>query len=145
MKNELENIGKAAIKISGFFENIPQDLIKNKQDLIEVGTLGNELLKTFNEGKKINIEEKRINLMLKKMAYDYKENKYIIKKVFKERSSVLEQHFKALDHALKNDDKEGIFFALKGASDIISKSPFEDIGKIKLILSNKNETLHLDF
>lgn len=145
MKYDIEKIGKAAVTLSSFFQNLPKDLIKNKQDLLEIGTLGNELLKTFNEGKKLDIQGKIIDGHLRKLAYDFQQNQTIIEKVFKERSSVLELHFKAMDHALANNDSEGILNALKGASNIISSSPFENIEKVKLALRNNDETLYLDF
>lgn len=145
MKNEIENFAKSVSKISDFIQKIPKDIIKNKEDLLEIGNLGNELLKTFNEGKKLDIIDKTIQFKLQKIAYDFHKHQSIIENVFQERRTGLEMHFKALDHAIATNNNEGILNALKGATHIISNSPFEDIEKIRAALSNKDETLYLDF
>jgi hypothetical protein len=144
-KNQLVKISDAAISIKQFAENLPEGIIKSKEDLLEIGNLGAILFSLSNENKKIDNQNLIITGQLKKMAYQFQLSQTILENIFSERRELMKKHFEVIDHAIKTNDNSLILSSLKSISETIASSPFESYEKFKSIIDNDDEILRLDF
>lgn len=62
--------------------------------------------------------------------------------IFAERRSVLDAHFRSIDHGISTNNVDLINSSLAGLSDLVRQSPFHDIGRLATLLES-NETIEI--
>lgn len=93
--------------------------------------LASQVTEVYAESQRLSaqVELARIKSQeeIAKMASKFQVTKMTIEKVFGERQSALQQHYKTLDYGIKNGDKEIIIAAMHQISSIVVSSPLADI------------------
>jgi hypothetical protein len=62
--------------------------------------------------------------------------------IFAERRSVIDAHFRSIDHGMSTNDVQLINNSLAGLSDLVRQSPFLDINQLSALL-DKNEVIEI--
>jgi len=62
--------------------------------------------------------------------------------IFSERRTVIEAHFRAIDHGMSTNNLQMINSSLAGLSDFVRQSPFHDINQLSAMLE-KNEVIEI--
>lgn len=109
----------------------------------------NRFLDAYQESKKLDQEikilEMKNDLEIFKISKKYESYRMCLECIFGERFKGLDAHYKVLDKALAENDRELIISSLKGISSIVSTNPLESFVDFVRILEDDNETLKLDF
>lgn len=118
--------------------------------LIEHGfQLGSQIVDAWIENKRINGNIKSLKIAtssaLKMHAQTIQLMEKTIIATFGERNMALQKEYQALDYGMQSGDRDIILGALKGISDIVVKSPLEDVAKIAMELRDTKKPLLLDF
>ena len=111
--------------------------------------IGNKVIDAWRENQQLSKQLRAIESNNYKQIYHiaakYDFYKEVIIGVLSERAIALQQHYKVLDDAILNDDKEIILASLNNISSIVSQNPLENFTNFTEILENNDETLVLDF
>lgn len=110
---------------------ISQLISTNQQVLNRSLDLSSQIASVYFESKKLDAQVDTFKEMSKvkiaEITTKFLITKEIIEKTFAERGGALSMHYKALDDAIKQNDREGILNAMKCISSIVVTSPLEDI------------------
>lgn len=134
-------MNKKALVINGLCSL--KDCVKNNPEFV------NRATEIWNENnrlsKQIKILEVQNEAQMIKITEKYKLYRDILTAIFSERQIALAAHYRTLDNALENGDREVIIASLKGISSIVTQNPLESLAEFSKVLDNDNETLLLDF
>ncbi len=109
----------------------------------------NHIADVYQRSKEIDRDIQQIQstkeVELRKIAYQYELCRKVIEGTFGQRQEGLQAHYKVLDKALENDDRDMIVAALKGISSIVVTNPLESFSKFIEAWNDKSKPLELDF
>lgn len=134
-------MNKKALAINGL--GSLKDYVRNNPEFVNRAT---EIWNENNKlSKQIKILEIHNEVQIIKITEKYKLYHDILTAIFSERQVALSAHYRTLEDALKNGDREIIIASLKGISSIVTQNPLESFAEFSKVLDNDNETLMLDF
>lgn len=129
-------------------ENILLLARENAENINKALDVASQITDVYAESQRLNAQVAIVQEMSKvemaKVAAKYMATKDVIEKTFAERHGALSQHYKALDHALENGDRELILAAMHQISAIVTTSPLNDIQEF-VKRFNDTSTPLLDF
>ncbi len=84
------------------------------------------------------------DVQLANITAKYKSFELLLNKVFGEREKALDIHYKTLDKAIASNDRELIAASIQGISNIVTKTPLEDLERLAHLYNDTSAPL-LDF
>lgn len=111
--------------------------------------LADKIVDVYQRSKEIDLQvqvlqaAKEVELAI--IANQYELCREVILGTFGQRQQGLAAHYKVLDKALQNNDRDMIVSALKGISSIVVTNPLEDFTKFVEAWNDKSKPLELDF
>lgn len=130
-----EDVMKIAKEVSSCIQTNP-DLLKRSYEI-------------WAENKRLDKEIEMVRIQneteIIKITQRYELFRDVLISVFGERQTALHAHYKTLDKALENNDRELVIAALKGISSIVVQNPLESFAEFSKVLNDDNLNLNLDF
>lgn len=85
------------------------------------------------------------NLEIERMKTKYTFYQNALEMVMGQRDTALSAHYRVLNNAITDNNREEIIEALRGISNIVTNNPLESLANFARTIENPNATLELDF